>query len=98
MRGERLAVYRDPKGDLHAVSSVCTHLGCTVRFNHAETTWDCPCHGSRFAIDGRVLDGPATRALAVRDVSGRHASGVFAGGEAADTPVQSERAARNEAE
>jgi len=64
VHGERLAVYRDPKGSLHAVSSVCTHLGCLVKFNAAETSWDCPCHGSRFATDGQVIDGPATRPLA----------------------------------
>jgi glycine/D-amino acid oxidase-like deaminating enzyme/nitrite reductase/ring-hydroxylating ferredoxin subunit len=97
VRGERLAVYRDPKGALHAVSSVCTHLGCTVRFNQAETTWDCPCHGSRFGTDGMVLDGPATRALRTREIpSTRHASGVFGADDQA--PVESERAARNEAE
>jgi glycine/D-amino acid oxidase-like deaminating enzyme/nitrite reductase/ring-hydroxylating ferredoxin subunit len=60
---ERLAVYRDPRGGVHALSAVCTHLGCQVRFNNAETTWDCPCHGSRFATDGTVLNGPATRSL-----------------------------------
>lgn len=61
--GERLAVYRDPKGRLHAVSPVCTHLGCQVRFNSAERTWDCPCHGSRFDTEGGVIDGPAVRPL-----------------------------------
>lgn len=64
VNGERLAVYRDPKGSLHAVSSVCTHLGCLVKFNSAEKSWDCPCHGSRFGTDGQVIDGPATRPLA----------------------------------
>lgn len=68
VRGERLAVYRDPQGSLHAVSSVCTHLGCVVKWNAAEKTWDCPCHGSRFGVDGAVLDGPAARALARRSV------------------------------
>ncbi|WP_459546595.1 FAD-dependent oxidoreductase [Nocardia sp. X0981] len=61
--GRRSAVYRDPAGELHAVSAVCTHLGCLLAFNDAETSWDCPCHGSRFAIDGSVLEGPATAAL-----------------------------------
>jgi glycine/D-amino acid oxidase-like deaminating enzyme/nitrite reductase/ring-hydroxylating ferredoxin subunit len=63
VNGERLAVYRAPDGALHACSAVCTHLGCVVKFNEAETTWDCPCHGSRFTVDGAVLDGPATRNL-----------------------------------
>jgi len=66
--GERLAVYRDPHGTLHAVSPVCTHLGCHVRFNAAEATWDCPCHGSRFDVEGRVLDGPAMRNLEHREL------------------------------
>jgi glycine/D-amino acid oxidase-like deaminating enzyme/nitrite reductase/ring-hydroxylating ferredoxin subunit len=66
--GERLAVYRDVHGVLHAVSPVCTHLGCHVRFNSAEATWDCPCHGSRFDVEGRVLDGPAVRTLRHREL------------------------------
>ncbi|MEU1984767.1 FAD-dependent oxidoreductase [Nocardia sp. NPDC019395] len=61
--GRRSAVYRDRAGRLHAVSAVCTHLGCLVAFNDAETSWDCPCHGSRFDIDGAVLEGPATTPL-----------------------------------
>lgn len=68
VKGERLAVYRDPHGVLHAVSPVCTHLGCHVRFNSAEATWDCPCHGSRFDVEGRVLDGPAVRNLDHREL------------------------------
>lgn len=66
VKGRRLAVYRDPKGSLHAVSPVCTHLGCHVAFNAAERSWDCACHGSRFDTDGAVLHGPATTALARR--------------------------------
>lgn len=68
VKGERLAVYRDGGGSLHAVSSVCTHLGCLVKFNHAERTWDCPCHGSRFGVDGAVITGPATEPLSKREV------------------------------
>jgi len=59
----KLAVYRDDAGALHVRSARCTHLGCLVRWNTAETTWDCPCHGSRFAPNGTVLEGPAVRDL-----------------------------------
>jgi len=60
---EQHAAYRDPGGELHEVSARCTHLGCIVAFNEAARTWDCPCHGSRFATDGSVLEGPAKRPL-----------------------------------
>jgi glycine/D-amino acid oxidase-like deaminating enzyme/nitrite reductase/ring-hydroxylating ferredoxin subunit len=61
---EVVAAYRDESGVLHQVSPICTHLGCIVSFNNAETTWDCPCHGSRFTIDGEVIEGPAVKELA----------------------------------
>lgn len=67
-RGERVGAYRDPEGKLHAVSLVCTHLGCHVTWNPAERSWDCPCHGSRFDVDGAVLHGPALRPLAHKTV------------------------------
>lgn len=64
----KLAVYRDAQGDLHTLSAKCTHLGCVVQWNSAERSWDCPCHGSRFGIDGEVLHGPAAGPLeAVKD-------------------------------
>jgi glycine/D-amino acid oxidase-like deaminating enzyme/nitrite reductase/ring-hydroxylating ferredoxin subunit len=66
----RTAAYRDEEGVLHAVSARCTHLGCTVRWNDAERSWDCPCHGSRFGIDGSVLHGPAVHALERREHAG----------------------------
>jgi glycine/D-amino acid oxidase-like deaminating enzyme/nitrite reductase/ring-hydroxylating ferredoxin subunit len=59
------AVYRDTGGVLHAHSARCTHLGCIVRWNSAERSWDCPCHGSRFdAESGAVVQGPAVHPLA----------------------------------
>src|SRR5215210_2653479 len=61
------AVYRDESGRLHSLSARCTHLGCIVRFNAAERTWDCPCHGSRFATNGEVIEGPAVHPLEPRD-------------------------------
>ncbi|WP_270887349.1 FAD-dependent oxidoreductase [Pedococcus sp. 5OH_020] len=58
-----LGVYRDDDGALHTVEARCTHMGCVVSFNDAERSWDCPCHGSRFDVDGAVLHGPAVRPL-----------------------------------
>lgn len=59
----KAGAYRDDRGRLHVVSLRCTHLGCLLRFNEAERSWDCPCHGSRFGIDGAVLEGPAVEPL-----------------------------------
>jgi glycine/D-amino acid oxidase-like deaminating enzyme/nitrite reductase/ring-hydroxylating ferredoxin subunit len=61
--GSDYAVSRDSNGEVLAVSAACTHLGCTVAWNGSESTWDCPCHGSRFAPDGHVLHGPALHPL-----------------------------------
>ena len=61
--GDKVAGYRDDDGRLVAVSTRCTHLGCQVNWNAAERSWDCPCHGSRFAPDGAVLQGPAVHRL-----------------------------------
>ncbi|GAB3399010.1 FAD-dependent oxidoreductase [Flindersiella endophytica] len=61
--GQQFAVHRKPTGEATALSARCTHLGCIVAFNDAEQTWDCPCHGSRFAVDGSVLQSPATAPL-----------------------------------
>lgn len=58
-QGDPVAAYRDDAGELHAVSAVCPHMGCLVSWNDGEKSWDCPCHGSRFDIDGTVLDTPA---------------------------------------
>jgi glycine/D-amino acid oxidase-like deaminating enzyme/nitrite reductase/ring-hydroxylating ferredoxin subunit len=59
----KIAVYRDEDGNLHKRSAVCTHLGCIVRFNSLEKTWDCPCHGSRFSVDGDPINTPAITPL-----------------------------------
>ena len=61
--GRKLAACRGFDNQLHVRSAVCTHLMCIVSWNNAEQTWDCPCHGSRFAIDGSVLEGPAYHPL-----------------------------------
>jgi glycine/D-amino acid oxidase-like deaminating enzyme/nitrite reductase/ring-hydroxylating ferredoxin subunit len=59
----KIGAYRDDEGRLHTVSTMCTHMGCAVAWNAAETSWDCPCHGSRFHYDGTVLEGPAVKDL-----------------------------------
>jgi len=64
----KTGVFRAEDGSLDAVSLRCTHLGCLLRFNAAERSWDCPCHGSRFDVDGTVLEGPATASLERKSV------------------------------
>jgi glycine/D-amino acid oxidase-like deaminating enzyme/nitrite reductase/ring-hydroxylating ferredoxin subunit len=59
----KLAVYRDEQSALHVCSAICTHLGCVVHWNGAEKSWDCPCHSSRFSVEGEVLHGPAATPL-----------------------------------
>jgi glycine/D-amino acid oxidase-like deaminating enzyme/nitrite reductase/ring-hydroxylating ferredoxin subunit len=66
----RVAVFRDDDGTLHERSAVCTHLGCIVRWNSEERSWDCPCHGSRFAPTGEVLNGPAPSPLGAVEPEG----------------------------
>jgi glycine/D-amino acid oxidase-like deaminating enzyme/nitrite reductase/ring-hydroxylating ferredoxin subunit len=66
--GDRVAAFRDDDGVVHAVSPICTHLYCQVAFNAAERSWDCPCHGSRFATDGTVIQGPAVSPLERREL------------------------------
>jgi glycine/D-amino acid oxidase-like deaminating enzyme/nitrite reductase/ring-hydroxylating ferredoxin subunit len=61
--GKRAGAYRDENGKLYIVDTTCTHLGCETEWNHAEKTWDCPCHGSRYAYSGEVIEGPALKAL-----------------------------------
>lgn len=58
--GKKLAIYKDESGKVTALNPTCTHAGCTVQFNAAEQSWDCPCHGGRFDVSGKVLTGPPT--------------------------------------
>jgi glycine/D-amino acid oxidase-like deaminating enzyme/nitrite reductase/ring-hydroxylating ferredoxin subunit len=60
---KRIAAYKDPEGNVTEKSAVCTHLKCIVEWNNMEKSWDCPCHGSRFATTGEVLNGPAIMPL-----------------------------------
>jgi Rieske Fe-S protein len=60
---QRVAASRDESGELTVLSPTCTHLYCQVRWNGAERTWDCPCHGSRFDARGKVVEGPAVQDL-----------------------------------
>jgi glycine/D-amino acid oxidase-like deaminating enzyme/nitrite reductase/ring-hydroxylating ferredoxin subunit len=76
--GASAAVHRDDDGVLHAVSAVCTHMGCIVEWNDAERTWDCPCHGSRFDTEGQVLHGPATQPLEPIALASEEPAGVDA--------------------
>jgi glycine/D-amino acid oxidase-like deaminating enzyme/nitrite reductase/ring-hydroxylating ferredoxin subunit len=61
--GHRVACYRDAGGEVHRMSAICPHMGCVVRWNPDATTWDCPCHGSRFDRHGVVINGPANADL-----------------------------------
>ena len=66
--GQKVATYRDEQGAVTTLNPICTHLGCTVTWNSAEKTWDCPCHGSRFTTKGGVISGPAMKPLANANV------------------------------
>ncbi|HOO22069.1 MAG TPA: FAD-dependent oxidoreductase [Clostridia bacterium] len=60
-KGVKSAVYKDEEGKLHALSPYCAHLGCQLKFNPDAKTWDCPCHGSRFDIDGNIITAPTVK-------------------------------------
>jgi Rieske Fe-S protein len=59
-QGKKVGVYRQSAQEYHVVDTECPHLGCRLEFNPDEKTWDCPCHGSRFTRNGRLIDNPAT--------------------------------------
>lgn len=63
VNGQRAGAYRDSQGKLHVVNTTCTHMGCELNWNSAETSWDCPCHGSRFTYEGDIIEGPAVHPL-----------------------------------
>jgi Rieske Fe-S protein len=66
-KGKRAGAFLDQQGKLHVVDTTCTHMGCELQWNAAETSWDCPCHGSRFSYTGDVIEGPAVRPLHFHD-------------------------------
>lgn len=61
--GKRAGAYRNEDGILYVVNTTCTHMGCELNWNAAERTWDCPCHGSRFSYEGKIIEGPAVKEL-----------------------------------
>lgn len=63
IEGQKMGVYRDERGQFHTVDTTCTHLGCELKWNDAEKSWDCPCHGSRFTYEGKIIEGPAINEL-----------------------------------
>lgn len=65
---QKIALYKDASGRVHAVNPACSHLKCTIAWNGSEKAWECPCHGSRFAVDGEVLTGPARAPLGKVDL------------------------------
>ena len=66
LHGEKVGVYKEPDGTLHAVDIRCPHLGCQLEWNPDELSWDCPCHGSRFDCYGRLISGPAQEDLTTK--------------------------------
>ena len=65
--GKSLGVYIDESGNEHIVYNKCPHLGCSLIFNEVEKTWDCPCHSSRFDIDGRCIKGPSNYDISYKE-------------------------------
>lgn len=62
-KGKRAGAYKDQNGKLHLLDLTCTHMGCELKWNDEEKSWDCPCHGSRFNYDGDIIEGPALFSL-----------------------------------
>lgn len=70
MEHTRIALFKDEAHHLHAVNPTCTHVHCTVAWNQAERSWDCPCHGARYSPEGKVLNGPARKPLDQVQITG----------------------------
>lgn len=67
-KGEKLGIYKDKSGKLFAVVPYCKHLGCELSWNNLEKTWDCPCHGSRYDYEGKIITEPTTEALIKKNI------------------------------
>lgn len=65
--GTNLGIYRDELGKKHVVYNKCPHFGCSLIFNEQEKTWDCPCHSSRFDIDGNCIKGPSNTSISYHE-------------------------------
>jgi Rieske Fe-S protein len=65
---KKIAVYKDENNEIHACSGVCPHLGGVLQWNDDEKSFDCPLHGSRFTVDGKVVNGPAISDLKKIDI------------------------------
>ncbi len=63
IKGIIYGIYKDDNGNIHKIKLICPHMKCALLFNMKEKTWDCPCHGSRFDLDGNIIEGPSTRKL-----------------------------------
>ena len=59
VNGKNIAIYKDEHKKEHIVYTTCPHFGCSLIFNEEEKTWDCPCHSSRFNLDGKCIKGPS---------------------------------------
>ncbi|MGM7723511.1 FAD-dependent oxidoreductase [Metabacillus sp. Hm71] len=69
VNGKRAGCYKDAEGNINLVDTTCTHMGCEVEWNSGDRTWDCPCHGSRFSVQGDVVEGPAKKPLKKVDLN-----------------------------
>ena len=63
IEGEKVGVYKNEQGEIFKVKPICQHLGCELSWNNLEKTWDCPCHGSRYTFEGKLIYGPSVKNL-----------------------------------